>query len=311
MSLTIEQARAGFQTAIPRMRDEFEARVNEGRVFGQFSTPMALADGVLLLAGTEVRARAKLAAFRVKQLLDSGWRSEHVNGVTGAFLDMYSIHDHWRKDPSSDLYSIVEHFFELVPAELRSNAIHPRRLVGEYQVEASNEEMSDLVCYAAQYGIFSNATTIPSAQAVLDRIQPHFDVFVSHASEDKIGFVNGLVTALKAVPLTVWFDQFEIGLGDVLTKRIDEGLAGSRFGVVVLSKAFFAKQWPRAELDALANREISAGRKVLLPIWHGIDHDEVARHSPLLAAKLAARSAEGIDGIVERIVAELRKSESS
>jgi hypothetical protein len=133
-------------------------------------------------------------------------------------------------------------------------------------------------------------------------------VFVSHASEDKASFVDGLVAGLRAVPLKVWYDKFEIGLGDVLTQRIDEGLTGSRFGVVVLSKAFFAKPFPRAELDALANKEISGERKVLLPIWHGVDREEVARHSALLAAKLAANSADGVAAIVQRIVIEVRKS---
>jgi hypothetical protein len=289
------------------MRDEFEERIEECRASGSIQTAASYADAVLRLAGKEARARGKLAALRVKQLLDSGWRTDFVNGVIGAFLDMYSQHDHWRKDASSDLHSAVERAFANVPMDQRSSPLHPGRLVGEYQVESSNEEMADLICYAARYDIFSNATSVPSAQAVLERIQPHYDVFVSHASEDKVGFVNGLVAALRAVQLSVWYDEFEIGLGDVLTIRIDEGLASSRFGVVVLSKAFFAKRWPRVELDALANREISGGRKVMLPILYGIEHEEVAAHSPILAAKLAARSTDGIEVIVERIVAELRR----
>jgi len=290
------------------MRDEFEERVEECSVSGRFRNAAALADAVLRLAGKEARARGKLAALRVKQLLDSGWRPEHVNGVTSAFLDMFSRYDHWRKDASSDLYAAVERAFANVPVDQRSSSLHPRRLVGEYQVESSNEEMADLLCYAARYGVSSNDTSTPSAERLLARIQPLYDVFVSHASDDKAGFVNALVDALRTVPLMVWFDEFEIGLGDILTKRIDEGLTSSRFGVVVLSKAFFAKKWPRAELDALANKEISGGRKVLLPIWCDIEHDEVAHYSPLLAAKLAARSSDGIDAIVKRIVAEVRKS---
>lgn len=308
MPLSIEQARAGFQNAIPRMRDEFADRVEACRLTGRFGTPALYADEVLRLAGKEARARGKLAAVRVKQLLDSGWKPEAVNGVTSAFLDMFSQPDTWRKDAASDLYLAVENAWNRVPIEQRSSSLHPRRLVGEFQVESSNEEMADLVCYASKYGIVSNGTSVPSPQVVLDRIQPRYDVFVSHASEDKIGFVDGLVAALRAVPLTVWYDEFEIGLGDVLTRRIDEGLSRSRFGVVVLSKAFFAKEWPRAELDALANKEISGGRKVLLPIFYGIEHRDVAQYSPLLAAKLAANAADGAQAIVEKILVEVRKS---
>src|SRR3954454_9309840 len=114
-----------------------------------------------------------------------------------------------------------------------------------------------------------------------------FDLFISHASEDKVGFVRELVTLLEQRGLRVWFDEAEIQVGDSLVSLIDDGLRRSRFGVVVLSKAFFAKGWPRAELDALATREIRSGESVVLPIWLGVSADEVHDHSPLLAAKHA------------------------
>ena len=77
-----------------------------------------------------------------------------------------------------------------------------------------------------------------------------FDVFVSHASEDKARFVEPLVAALKERGIRVWYDFEQIRLGDDFRLRIDEGLVRSRFGVVVLSPRFF-KEWPQAELSAL------------------------------------------------------------
>lgn len=71
----------------------------------------------------------------------------------------------------------------------------------------------------------------------------------------------------------VWYDEFELEIGDSLPQKIDDGLAASRFGVVILSERFFEKKWSRAELDGLmAPRVIGSGR-VILPIWHGIDED--------------------------------------
>jgi hypothetical protein len=68
-----------------------------------------------------------------------------------------------------------------------------------------------------------------------------YDVFVSHASEDKAAVVTPLANALKQRGLSVWFDHFELRIGDSLRRKIDAGISRSRFGIVVLSPAFFAK----------------------------------------------------------------------
>lgn len=113
-----------------------------------------------------------------------------------------------------------------------------------------------------------------------------FDVFISHASEDKDAFVRPLAQALKDRGLDVWYDEFTLKWGDSLRGEIDRGLAGSRYGVVVLSKHFFSKPWPQTELDGLLTKEISGGGRVL-PIWHDIAHSEVQQASPILASKMA------------------------
>ena len=117
-----------------------------------------------------------------------------------------------------------------------------------------------------------------------------WDVFVCHASEDKDAFVRPLAKALEASGLSVWYDESSLTIGDSLRRKIDEGLASSRYGVVVLSKSFFAKNWPQQELDGLLSREVAGGTKVILPVWHNISLEEMNKISPLLAGKLAAKS---------------------
>ncbi len=129
-----------------------------------------------------------------------------------------------------------------------------------------------------------------------------YDVFISHASEDKESFVEPLAKALEEAGLKVWYDRFVLKLGDSLREKIDQGLANCRYGVVVLSKAFFAKEWPKSELDALVTRQNSEGKKVILPIWHDVAAEEVKKFSPILASKMAARSSDGIEAVVAQIV---------
>ena len=113
-----------------------------------------------------------------------------------------------------------------------------------------------------------------------------FDVFISHASEDKDDVVRSLAEALREHGLRVWYDEFELRIGDSLRRKIDRGLANSRFGVVVLSKSFFNKGWTNYELDGIVTR-VTTGDQVVLPIWHNITKREVIDFSPSLADKLA------------------------
>jgi TIR domain len=128
-----------------------------------------------------------------------------------------------------------------------------------------------------------------------------FDLFICHASEDKAEVVRPLADLLRDRGRRVWIDEGEIQLGDSLRQKIDDGLARSRFGLVVLSPAFFTKRWPLVELDGLAAREIISGEKVVLPVWHEVGVEDVALYSPPLAAKLAARTEDGLDAVVDMI----------
>ena len=131
--------------------------------------------------------------------------------------------------------------------------------------------------------------------------QSEFDVFISHASEDKDDIVRPLAHALRERGLVVWYDEFVLKIGDSLRRKIDEGISRSRFGLVVFSASFFAKGWPQHELDGLVTMSVD-GRQILLPLWHKISMDEVVQASPSLADKVALRTA---DYSVEEIADEI------
>lgn len=126
-------------------------------------------------------------------------------------------------------------------------------------------------------------------------------IFICHASEDKDEFAGPLASSLQEQGIIVWYDEFTLRLGDSLRRSIDKGLAQADFGVVVLSPAFFQKEWPQYELDGLVQREME-GRKVILPIWHNVSSADVIRYSPTLAGRVAARSTLGVDAVVREIL---------
>jgi len=109
-----------------------------------------------------------------------------------------------------------------------------------------------------------------------------------------------LAHALQKEGFEVWLDDWCLEIGASLSLSIEAGLRDSRYAVVVLSKSFFAKKWPRQELSALMEKE-SLTARVIFPIWHRVTADDVRTAAPLLADRLAARSEEGVSTIVSRL----------
>ena len=114
----------------------------------------------------------------------------------------------------------------------------------------------------------------------------NYDVFISHASEDKESFVNDLVEELTKLGVKVWYDKLCIIWGDSLRSKIDEGLRNSKYGIVILSEAYIKKGWTQYELEGLFNIEMTNG-KTILPIWHNITKRQVKEFSPTIAGRLA------------------------
>lgn len=77
-----------------------------------------------------------------------------------------------------------------------------------------------------------------------------WDAFISYASEDRDAVAKPLAELLTRFGLRVWYDQYELRVGDSLRERIDDGLARARHGIVVLSKCFFGKHYPEGNLPA-------------------------------------------------------------
>ncbi|MCL2571238.1 MAG: toll/interleukin-1 receptor domain-containing protein [Defluviitaleaceae bacterium] len=128
-----------------------------------------------------------------------------------------------------------------------------------------------------------------------------WDVFISHASEDKASLVEPLALKLRSYGVNVWYDKFELKIGDSLSGSIDAGLASSKFGLVIISEAFLSKNWPDYELRSLISKEINNG-KTILPIWHDISKERLLKYSPFLADKMALDSKIGMDALTIKII---------
>lgn len=135
-----------------------------------------------------------------------------------------------------------------------------------------------------------------------------YDVFLSHASEDKDEIARPLAGALTARGVTVWFDELNIRVGQSIRREIERGIRDARFGLVIVSQSFMAKQWTQTELDALWGKQLAARDDSLLPVWHKVTYDEVQQGLPLLAGLHALNtSTMSIDKIADLLAKTVNK----
>lgn len=137
-----------------------------------------------------------------------------------------------------------------------------------------------------------------------------WDLFISHASEDKAEVARPLADMLQAKGYKVWYDEYALTVGDNLRQSIEKGLAQSQFGVVVLSPSFFAKKWTNLELDGLFILE-RPGVKRILPVWHKVTVGDVESYSPSLAMKQGVPTHAGLDAVVHQICIAVERERNS
>jgi hypothetical protein len=128
------------------------------------------------------------------------------------------------------------------------------------------------------------------------------DFFISHASGDKEMAARPIANGLRSRGYSVWLDESVLRVGDSLSRSIDAGLRNCKYGVVILSHKFFGKNWTKYELDSLVNRAASSGKKVILPVWHGVTSAEVEEYSFALANVVATDTNKGINRVIDDII---------
>ena len=160
---------------------------------------------------------------------------------------------------------------------------------------------SELLAFLGAKNQKRGAGQPPSARETPDS-DPPFDLFVSHATEDK-PYVDPLVRALEAAGIRVWYDKIALEWGDELRQGIDRGLANCRYGIVVFSKAFLGKKkWTEYELNSLFALE-QPNRKIILPIWHGVTRSDLLKYGASFADRLAKPSTDSNEDLAESVLA--------
>lgn len=90
-------------------------------------------------------------------------------------------------------------------------------------------------------------------------------VFISYSHGDR-DFVAKLAANLASNRILVWWDEWEIKVGDSLLKKVEDGIMSSSYLAVVLSSNSVGSAWVQEELKAALARQLEERRTVVLPI---------------------------------------------
>jgi TIR domain len=130
-----------------------------------------------------------------------------------------------------------------------------------------------------------------------------FDVFISYGHQDA-DWVRTLAGNLHRQGLAVFFDEWDVGPGDVLVHQLEDGLLRASHGILVFSPAALASKWVAEEYAAMVTRAV-AGQQRLIPVLLG-----EAELPPFAAARVWVdfRGADGpeYDRRVRELAAALR-----
>lgn len=130
-----------------------------------------------------------------------------------------------------------------------------------------------------------------------------YDVFISHATEDKDELVRPLANKLEDYNLKVFYDENTFKIGDSKFETINNGIKNSKFGIIVLSSHFLDKPWPKYEYTGFITREVEEEKKIILPIWHNVSSDQVREFNPNLYDKFALKTSEdSVEEMAKKVI---------
>lgn len=93
----------------------------------------------------------------------------------------------------------------------------------------------------------------------------HPRIFISHSSQDK-EFARQLAEDLRRFGFDVWYDEWEIAVGDSIVEKVFSGLAASDTLIIVLSPVSVSSRWVKEELDTAVMRRISENNIRIMPV---------------------------------------------
>jgi hypothetical protein len=128
--------------------------------------------------------------------------------------------------------------------------------------------------------------------------------FICHDSRDKKDIAEPLAFELQGMMCPVWYDEFQLKVGDSLRESIERGIRECKKCILILTPNFLGNnRWTKREYDSIFTREMVEEKKVILPVWSGVGPQDLYQYSPILADRVAANWSLGKTAVARRLLA--------
>lgn len=166
------------------------------------------------------------------------------------------------------------------PSTIKDEAFEKLQLLQNYLVSMIKDG-NDTVMIIVKKEISDVIDSLLSEEK-MDFVEEKYDVFISHASKDKIAYVNALRSEIKKLGVNVFYDTDIIEWGDEWKNTILEATAQSEFAIVVISENFFGREWTERELNEFLHRQNDTNQKIVLPLLYNVSPENVIEQYPFL-----------------------------
>jgi len=129
----------------------------------------------------------------------------------------------------------------------------PKRFFGSAKLSGEDRAMASRLLVPA--------TVVPMAAPAAEGPL----VFISYSRRDE-SEVRRIHDTLVRAGIRTWLDTREIEAGDVIGKRIEEGVTGCTYFVPILSPTYQSSEWTQLETNLAWQREVEEGRSLVLPL---------------------------------------------
>ncbi|MDD5392700.1 MAG: toll/interleukin-1 receptor domain-containing protein [Thiothrix sp.] len=147
----------------------------------------------------------------------------------------------------------------------------------------------------AEQNVASSAEALSQRQS--DALKAN--VFISHRKHDT-ELAERLSQTLEQAGHTVWFDEWEINLGDSIVERINQGLEGMSYLVLCYSSAGMSP-WVNREWMSTLHRQLSDQSVKILPILLSGNGKPPAILADIRHADLAKDWDKGVQALLKAI----------
>lgn len=184
--------------------------------------------------------------------------------------------------------------------------IYTRKVFYYVDKPLENAQIDELLVMGDKAGLFVEVRDTNWAKKQRETEVPL--AFISHDSSDKDDFVRDLAHEMRRLSCPVWYDEFNLRVGDSLREQIERGLKEAAKCVLVLSPSYFAnKGWAKTEFTSIFTREIIEQKNVILPVWHNVTKADVYAFCAMLPERVGLNSNKGVKEIARLLVEQIKQ----